>query len=46
MFKVKNIKTGQVRTVYAMHGNHFVFFENGYWVYEDMRLYVPVEKET
>lgn len=45
MFKVKNIKTGQVRTVYAVNGHYFMFYEEGHWLFEDMGLYAPLEGE-
>lgn len=49
MFKVKNIYTGEIHTVYGLNGTSFLFFwgfdEKGYaqWGYGDINAYVPME---
>ena len=51
MFKVRNIFTGEIRTVYAINpGGYFLFFapinQDGFitWVWDDWEKYVPVEE--
>lgn len=50
MFKVKNIYTGEIHTVYGLNGTSFLFFweidENGHarWGYGDIDDYVPMEE--
>ena len=49
MFKVKNIFTGEIRTVYAVNpGGLFLFFapiEKGFstWIWDEWDKYVPRE---
>lgn len=43
MFKVKNIITGEIRTVYGINGIMFIFHNGTNWFYDDMELYAPVE---
>lgn len=44
MFKVQEIKTGKVRTVYAVSGTHFMFFEDGVWYWDSIGGYEPVRE--
>ena len=50
MFKVKNIYTGEIHTVYGLNGTSFLFSweidENGHarWGYGDIDDYVPMEE--
>lgn len=46
MFKVQNLHTGQVRTVYAVNGHFFLFYEEGHWFYDDIGQYAPVEEQA
>ena len=41
MFKVRNIKGGNVRTVYAVCGTMFLMYEDGMWFYDDIAHYEP-----
>ncbi|MBR5022829.1 MAG: hypothetical protein IKY18_06485 [Oscillospiraceae bacterium] len=43
MYKVKNIATGEVRTVYALCGTMFLFHNGLEWHYDNMEYYMPVE---
>lgn len=45
MYKVRDNRTGQVRTVYAVNGLLFLLFADGHWCWEDMSFYTPVEDE-
>lgn len=51
MYKVRNIETGEVKTVFACSGLHFLFYdgrdENGnpLWSYGEMNQYEPVEED-
>ena len=45
MYKVRDIRTGQMRTVYFVSGQFFLLFENGHWCWDDMGFYTPVEDE-
>lgn len=43
MYKVKNIATGEVRTVYALCGTMLLFHNGLEWYYDNMENYIPVE---
>lgn len=45
MYKVRDIRTGQMRTVYFVSGQFFLLFANGCWYWDDMGFYTPVEDE-
>ena len=45
MFKVRNIYTGEVETVYAVCGVSFLFYNGVQWYYGDMNQYEPVEDD-
>ena len=44
MFKVKNVSTGEIRTVYAICGIMFMFYDGTAWVCDYMDQYEPVEE--
>lgn len=44
MFKVRDLRNGEVRTVYSVNGILFLFFINGVWCWDTMDHYVPVEE--
>lgn len=41
MFKVRSLRSGKVRTVYAVVGSLFLFWRDGAWHYEESKYYVP-----
>lgn len=43
MFEVKDIRVGEIKTVYAICGTMFMFYNNGDWYWDDMQYYEPVE---
>lgn len=45
MYQVKDTRTGEVRTVYFVNGQFFLLFADGYWYWDDMGFYTPVEGE-
>lgn len=44
MFKVRDLRNGQVRTVYAINGLYFMFFVDGVWCYDSIEFFEPVEE--
>lgn len=44
MFKVREIKTGAVRTVYAVQGGLFLMYEAGVWFWDHIQKYEPIEE--
>lgn len=45
MFKVKNIRTGEIKTAYAVCGIMFLFYNGIDWYCDDIANYKPVEVE-
>lgn len=45
MYKVRDNRTGQVRTVYFVTGRFFLLFGDCGWYWDDMGFYTPVEDE-
>lgn len=45
MFKVRDMRNGTVRTVYATSGMYFLFFVDGLWCWDKYEFYAPVEEE-
>lgn len=45
MFKVKHLITGEIRTVYAVHGIMFLFYDETGWASDYIDRYEPVEVE-
>ncbi len=43
MFKVKDILTGEIKTVYDVSGIMFLFYNGEVWYYDNMESYKPVE---
>ena len=44
MFKVISIRSGEIRTVYAVdHCARFLIYKDGEWSWNDSRYYRPVE---
>lgn len=41
MFRVSDVRTGKVRTVYAVSGTLFLLYGEEGWFCDDMRNYVP-----
>ena len=46
MFKVRDLRNGQMRTVYAISGLYFLFFVDGCWCWDKCEYYIPMEEET
>lgn len=44
MFKVRDLRSGEVKTVYAVMGPMFLFFTDGLWCVDEMGHYAPVEE--
>ena len=44
MFKVRNIITGEIRTVYGVSGIMFLFHNGSVWFSDYMERYEPVEE--
>ena len=45
MFKVRDLRNGTVRTVYATSGMYVLFFVDGLWCWDKYEFYAPVEEE-
>ena len=45
MYKVRDNRTGQVRTVYFVTGQFFLLFGDGHSYWDDMGFYTPGEDE-
>ena len=45
VFKVRDIRNGTVRTVYATNGMYFLFFVDGCWCWDKFEFYVPAEEQ-
>lgn len=43
MFKVRSLRSGEVRTVFAVVGSKFLFWKDYAWVFEDIKYYIPEE---
>lgn len=41
MFKVRSLRSGNIRTVFAVVGSKFLFWKDYAWVFEDIEHYVP-----
>ena len=49
MFKVRSLVNGEVRTVYAVSGTHFLLWhggEDGHWEWRGMEQFRPLDEET
>lgn len=45
MFKVVEIATGEIHTVYGMNGTYFLVYDDkNHWYYIDMDICRPVEE--
>lgn len=45
MFKVRDLRNGTVRMVYATGGMYFLFYLDGMWCWDSMEFYEPVTKD-
>lgn len=43
MFKVRSLRSGKVRTVFAVVGSLFLFWKDSAWHYEENKYYIPEE---